>query len=135
MNIGIIEGAHWVDLSRHGDARGLLTVFDPDDLPFPLARYFIIEAGPGQVRAQHASSAHELFAIIRGSVTCDLDNGSERQTVVLAPGERGIWVEPGVWVRLHAFAEDTIMGVAASLRYRDTSQWPVPNRAPFRSST
>lgn len=135
MNVRIIEGARWVDLSRHRDVRGLLTVFDPDDLPFPLARYFIIEAGPAQIRAEHASSAHELFATIRGRVACDLDNGEERQSVVLAAGERGVWVEPGVWVRLHSFAEGTILGVAASLRYAETSQWPIPNRAAFRSGS
>jgi hypothetical protein len=125
----IISGAQWLVLSRHVDDRGTLTVFDPDGLPFDMQRYFLIEAEPGSTRAGHSSTAHELIAVIRGRVTCDLDNGAVQTTVHLEAGGQGLWLRPGVWLLLHAFAPYTILGVAASQRYAEVVRWATPNAA------
>lgn len=131
----IIEGAQWLALSTHSDARGTLTVFDPDELPFEMRRYFFIDSGPGAARGEHSSSSHELIASIRGGVTCDLDNGTGKASVRIERGTAALWVKPGVWLRLHSFAPDTLLGVAADKRYADTEHWMTPLPQLVRSST
>ena len=123
----IIEGAQWVRLSRHEDDRGLLTVLDDGSLPFSPVRFFTISAGPGAVRGEHASSSHELIACLSGTVVVDLNNGATTATVTLDDGSWGLWVKPGVWLRLHSFGPGTILGVAANLRYVETQHWPMAN--------
>ena len=109
----IIWGAQWFALSRHADDRGTLTVFDPDELPFEMRRYFLIETVPGAARAGHSSTAHELIAAFRGRATCDVDNGKAQATVYLEAGRRGLWLRPGVGSDCMR-SPDTVLGVAAS---------------------
>jgi dTDP-4-dehydrorhamnose 3,5-epimerase-like enzyme len=131
----IIEGAQWLALSTHSDARGTLTVFDTDELPFEMRRYFFIDSGPGVARGEHANSSHQLIASIRGGVTCELDNGTGKASVHIEPGTDALWVTPGVWLRLHSFAPDTLLGVATDKRYADTRYWMTPQPQLVRSST
>ena len=123
----IIGGAYWIAVPRIVDSRGALTVFEGGQLPFDLRRMFFIEAGPGAVRGEHASGTEELLVAITGGVTCELDTGADRITLRLVPGSgEGLWLRPGVWLRLRDFAPGTVLAVGASLSYADTRHFDTP---------
>jgi len=125
----LIRGVAWHGVRRFDDDRGSLVAFDNADLPFEMQRFFVVYAHPPSVRAEHASAAEELLAVFAGSAICDLDNGSEKTTLRLDRRCPALWLRPGVWLRLRDFAHGTVIGVAASLAYRDTEQWDRPNPA------
>jgi hypothetical protein len=120
----IIPGAGWVPLSVAHDERGRLVAFEPGhNLPFPMRRWFVISTDdPDAVRGEHSSAAEELLVVVAGSVTCDLDNGSAQATVIMDPQTDALWLRPGVWIRLRAFTVGTVITVAASRPYRETTQ-------------
>ena len=123
-----MRGIKLCTLETHRDARGELVAFEEgSNLAFAPQRFFYIRGGsPDVTRSGHATSAHEVIVILAGAVSVDLDNGDERQTIRLASADGALWIQPGVWVRLRAFAAGTLLLVAASRRYAETRNYDAP---------
>lgn len=124
----IIRGACVRDLSIHADERGTLGVFEQSaDLPFRLERvFFMMVDDPHVERGGHANSCHEFIVALMGSVEIEVDNGFERNCVQMEPYAKGLWVQPGVLIRLRSFDPGTILVVGASARYTETRHFAVP---------
>lgn len=126
--MSMIHGSQLLPLAIHADVRGLLGVMpETDDLPFPLERIFFMKVDDSGVeRGGHANSCDELIVALSGSVRVELDNGFERDAVTLADHASGLWIQPGVLIRLTSFEAGTILLVAASARYEDTRHFETP---------
>jgi WxcM-like, C-terminal len=133
--VEIVQGATLFDLKINEDHRGILAAFDDlTNLPFPLKRFFFIRVPAGNaVRGEHASSGHQLIVIACGEMTADLDNGSNRATVVVKPGKMALHLMPGVWLRMRAFEPGTVIVVAASQTFAETRYFSTPQ--PFASAS
>src|SRR4051794_10280509 len=78
--------------------------------PFPLKRVFFLSVNSSDVvGGGHANSCHELLVAVSGSVTVQVDNGSECLDICLDSSGKALWVQPGVLLRLRNFASQTIV--------------------------
>jgi acetyltransferase-like isoleucine patch superfamily enzyme/dTDP-4-dehydrorhamnose 3,5-epimerase-like enzyme len=102
------------------DARGSLTFGEVGQhFPFPVARYFVVSDVPSlKVRGEHAHrECHEFLVCLRGSCVITLDDGHQREEVVLDSKTLGLFVPPMVWSALYNYTPDAILLVLNSHTY------------------
>lgn len=89
------------------------------DIPFEVRRiYYIYDLAQGAHRGFHAHKAlHQYLICVHGNCEILLDDGTQRETVLLNnPGE-GLYVGPGVWREMYAFSPGAVLLVLASEFY------------------
>jgi acetyltransferase-like isoleucine patch superfamily enzyme len=99
------------------DLRGNLTARQVGEgLPFLPRRYFIVHDVPSkEVRGEHAHRAlHQLLVCITGSVAVLVDDGIQRQELVLDSPELALHVPPMVWSVQYKYTADAALLVLAS---------------------
>jgi WxcM-like, C-terminal len=123
-----LRGVELVGLDRHSDPRGSLLAFGSDTrLSFEVKNvYLILDCPPDAVRAEHAVAQHEAIIALSSSVTIDLDNGNERESMQLRGPDRALIVAPGVWLRLREFTPETRLLVLSSKAYGEMEHFPEP---------
>lgn len=123
-----MKGVRVHPLSVHVDARGALRPLEyGNPLDFLPARVFVIsDCPPDSVRAGHALNARLALVSLVGSVRIELDNGSERDTFVLADGTEVLMLDAGVWLRLSRFAPDAQLMVLCEKIYREARYFDAP---------
>jgi len=123
-----ISGAELRRVEIYRDGRGELGVLDLGAVAsWQVKRLFYIRAASSEtVRAEHAVSANQVILALSGGVTVDLDNGSQRATVSLSDAAAVLVVSAGVWLRLRGFQPDTVLLVASSLSYAETTYYDQP---------
>jgi acetyltransferase-like isoleucine patch superfamily enzyme len=102
------------------DLRGSLTFGQHDlHLPFAPRRYFVIFDVPGkEVRGEHAHrTLHQFLVCLTGSVRVMVDDGRDRDEVVLDRPEIGLYVPPLVWAAQFHYSPDAVLLVLASDAY------------------
>lgn len=101
---------------------GSLTFLEGErDIPFAIRRvYYIYDLEDGAHRGFHAHKELRQYLIcVHGSCKILLDNGVQRETVILdAPGE-GLYVGPGVWHEMYDFSPGLVLLVLASDYYNE----------------
>lgn len=103
-----------------GDSRGNLISLESNiNIPFDFKRiYYIFENERGVERGFHAHKNLSQVAIcLHGSCTFVLDNGFERETVVLNNKSQGLLIESMTWREMKDFSQDAVLMVLASEFY------------------
>lgn len=88
-------------------------------VPFPIKRiYYISGVKEGVVRGHHAHKTLEQILIcVHGSIEISLDDGKQKEAIVLnAPGDF-VFVGPSVWHTMKWLEDDSILLVLASQKY------------------
>lgn len=114
-------GARFIDLPVVSDEAGeLLWAQVGTHLPFEARRMFCIHGVPaGQVRGRHAHRRlHQVLVCLRGQCVVTLDDGTQRDRVVLDVPHRALYVPPLVWATQREFSADALLVVLASEVYR-----------------
>lgn len=104
----------------HGDDRGqLVALEEAKDIPFKIKRvYYMYDTGEGVRRGFHAHKCLEQILIcIHGSCKILLDNGTEKETVVLDKPYEGLYVSNDMWREMYDFSPDAVLMVLASELY------------------
>ncbi|MGN0438565.1 MAG: sugar 3,4-ketoisomerase [Lachnospiraceae bacterium] len=104
----------------HGDDRGqLVALEETKDIPFKIKRvYYMYDTGEGVRRGFHAHKCLEQILIcIHGSCKILLDNGTEKETVVLDKPYEGLYVSNDMWREMYDFSPDAVLMVLASELY------------------
>ena len=104
----------------HGDERGQLVALEENkEIPFSVKRvYYIYDTAEGVARGFHAhKSLEQILVCVHGSCRITLDNGSERQSVVLERPTEGLYIGPGTWREMSDFSPDAVLVVLASQLY------------------
>lgn len=113
-----IKNARLIEFPTNTDARGSLSVCEKDKLPFEIKRVFWIYDTPGNsIRGGHAhKESSQLHLCFNGKVTINLDDGKNKQTIVLDNPKIGLLVGPLVW---HPFTieKGSLMQVLSSNTY------------------
>jgi dTDP-4-dehydrorhamnose 3,5-epimerase-like enzyme len=112
-----VKAARLLPLPVITEDRGSLTFGEYDShLPFPPRRYFVVYDVPrGQVRGEHAHRRSEqVHVCLRGNVAVTVDDGRQRDEVVLEGPHVGLYVPPLVWTTLTRHSEDALLLVLAS---------------------
>lgn len=99
-----------------GDERGSLIALEGErDLPFPIKRvYYIFNPDPNLRRGLHAHrTLQQVMICLRGSCHILLDNGSERESLLLDRSSRGLLIDRMIWHEMYGFSEDCLLLVLA----------------------
>ena len=107
------------------DLRGnLITQEIEKDLPFLPKRYFLIFDVPNrEISGEHAHrKLEQLLICIHGSVSCVLDDGTNRQEFVLDSPNLGLLIPPMVWGTQYKYSKEAKLLVLASDIY-DTQDY------------
>ena len=108
---------------RHGDERGQLVVIEElKTIPFQIKRvYYMYDTATDAVRGKHAhKSLQQVLFCIHGSCKVLLDNGTEKETVVLDKPNEGIYISNNMWREMFDFSDDAVLMVLASEYYEES---------------
>ena len=109
---------HHVPLIR--DIRGNLSAREiGKGMPFPPRRYFVITDVPNdKVRGEHAHRKLKQFLVcLRGRCSVVVDDGRNREEIVLDSPQAGLYVPPMVWAVQYKYSTDAVLLVLASAEY------------------
>ena len=106
-----------IDFPKITDPRGNLTVVERmKNVPFDIKRvYWTYDVPGGESRGGHAHKAlYQLVVAMSGSFTVTLDNGNERETILLNHPWQGLLIKPNTWRTLEDFSSGAVCMVLAS---------------------
>lgn len=112
---------HYINIPKISDDCFLYFVQNQEHIPFNIKRvYYILESQPNLPRGSHAHhKTQQTLFCIQGSIKIILDNGSNREEVILDKPETGIFLDKMIWHEMHNFQKDTILLVLASRKYEE----------------
>lgn len=108
---------------QHGDERGQLVALEEyKDIPFQIKRvYYIYDTLDGVRRGFHAHKCLEqILVCVHGSCKILLDDGSEKEVVVLDKPYEGVYVTNDMWREMYDFSPDAVLMVFASQIYDES---------------
>src|SRR5690242_1828083 len=108
------------------DSRGNLTFIEGSrHVPFEIARVFYLYDVPGgQSRAGHAlKNVEQLLVAASGSFDVILDDGTERDVIMLNRSYVGLYLPSLIWRELENFSSGAVCLVLASARYDENSYY------------
>lgn len=103
-----------------GDNRGSLVAIESmKDIPFEVKRvYYITDTQKDVVRGHHAhKNLKQILICVHGSCKIGLDNGKEKEEVLLDKINEGIYIESNMWRTMYDFSEGAVLLVLASELY------------------
>lgn len=100
------------------DPRGRLTLLPLGQVPFPVARAYVLSDIPaGAVRGgQACRTQHRFLVTVTGSGRVTLDDGRRAQTLELR-GSDTLHIPPGVWHEIEALTRSLVIVVLADGAY------------------
>jgi len=104
------------------DERGALSFLEAKrDIPFAVKRiYYIYAPSEGTRRGFHAHKALRQYMIcVHGQCKVLLDDGKDREVVVMDDPTEGLYVGPMFWHEMYDFSKDAVLLVLASEYYDD----------------
>ncbi|NNG81654.1 FdtA/QdtA family cupin domain-containing protein [Acinetobacter sp. ANC 5378] len=112
-----------IDLSSFSDDRGGFVVIESGQtISFEVKRlYYIFNTSGNKPRGFHAHIDLKQIAIcVNGSCRFILDDGLQREEVILNSPTKGLMIERLTWREMHDFSEDCVLLVLASSHYDET---------------
>ncbi|MBL0629262.1 WxcM-like domain-containing protein [Aeromonas veronii] len=112
-----------IDFPALGDERGALVALEANrQIPFDIKRvYYIYGTEKGAARGFHAHKALKQVAIcLKGSCRFVLDDGNEREDVLLDNPAQGILIQSFIWREMYDFSEDCVLLVLADQLYDES---------------
>lgn len=112
-----------IELTNLGDDRGSLVVLEHNkQVPFNIERvYYIFATGQGVSRGFHAHKELEQVAIcVKGQCEMLLDNGQEKQAILLDSPTKAVAINKMIWHEMHNFSDDCVLLVLASDIYDES---------------
>lgn len=121
MQTSKLADCHIIEFDKHHSVhKGNLTVVENGkDIPFDVKRsYFLYDVPGGESRGGHAHKGlYQLIMAVSGSFTVTLDDGNNKQTVMLNRPYQALYVVPGIWRTLEDFSSGSVCLVLASEKY------------------
>jgi len=109
-----------IDLPKVTDPRGNLTFAEAQSMvPFDIKRaYWVYDVPGGECRGGHAhKKLRQMLIALSGSFHVTLDNGRERETILLNHPWQGLIIETNIWRTLDDFSSGAVCLVLASEHY------------------
>lgn len=106
---------------RNNDTGKLTFVEGKRDIPFDIKRiYYVYDIAKGERRGFHAHKELEQYLIcIHGTCKILLDNGIEKEDVMLDNPSEGLYVGIKMWHEMYEFTEGAVLLVLASDYYNE----------------
>ena len=112
-----------IEFESHGDNRGqLVSLEELKNIPFEIKRvYFMIDTVDTAVRGKHAhKDLQQILICVNGTCKILLDNGKEREIVVLDKSNIGLYISNNVWREMYDFSKNAVLMVIASDFYNES---------------
>lgn len=112
-----------IEFKSLGDDRGHLVALEGNrDVPFDIKRvYYITDTMKGVARGFHAHKNLIQVAIcIRGRCKFIMDDGVQKEEVLMNNQTKGILIDKMQWHEMHDFSHDCILLVLASDNYEES---------------
>ena len=112
-----------ISLKPLGDERGLLVALEGNkSVPFDIKRvYCIFGTKEGVARGFHAHrNLKQVVVCVTGSCRFVLDNGKQREEVVLDKSTIGLLINDLTWREMYDFSPDCVLMVLASEHYDES---------------
>ncbi|PHS33608.1 MAG: dTDP-6-deoxy-3,4-keto-hexulose isomerase [Methylophaga sp.] len=106
-----------------GDERGSLVALEANTgVPFDIKRvYYLFDTKNGVSRGFHAHKKLQQIAIcVKGSCRFLLDDGVEKQEIVLDSPTTGLLIEDMIWHEMYDFTPDCVLMVLADQHYDES---------------
>ena len=117
MQILSVASARLIQLPQVVDLRGSLTFGEySQHLPFQPKRFFVIYNVPTiEVRGEHAhKEQHQLLVCLNGSCSVVLDDGTNRDEIILNRPDILLYVPPMVWATQYKYSQGAVLLILAS---------------------
>ena len=104
------------------DSRGsLVAIEELLDIPFRIKRvYYLFSTKQDVRRGMHAhKQLQQVLVCVSGSCKVLLDDGFERDEVVLEDPTKGLFIDKGIWREMYNFTPDAVLLVLASEHYSE----------------
>lgn len=114
---------HKILFKIHGDYQGtLVAVEECRDIPFCIRRvYYMYGTKYDVIRGRHAhKSLQQALICVHGSCKVMLDNGREREVIILDKPNEGLYIEHNIWREMFDFSSDAVLLVLASDFYKES---------------
>jgi dTDP-4-dehydrorhamnose 3,5-epimerase-like enzyme len=105
-----------LDFNVLGDERGLLISLEENkNIPFEIKRvYYIFDTKKGVRRGFHAHKKLNQVAIcVSGSCKFLLDNGNQKEHIVLDKSNIGLVIKDMIWHEMYDFSENCVLMILA----------------------
>jgi UDP-2-acetamido-3-amino-2,3-dideoxy-glucuronate N-acetyltransferase len=115
-----VAGVRVVPVPTFADIRGTLAAGEAGrEIPFKPERFYVVFDVPSkEVRGENAHrTLQQLFVCLRGSCAVMVDDGKERDEIVLDAPSIGLYVPPMTWTTVYRHTPDALVLVMASERY------------------
>jgi len=109
-----------IELPRLKNRAGNITVVNNNDnIPFEVKRIFYIYDIPGgEDRGAHAhKDCHQFLVAVSGSFEVEMDDGTNKRTVILNRPYYGLHIPPGIWAAEKGFSSGAVCLVLTSHKY------------------
>jgi dTDP-4-dehydrorhamnose 3,5-epimerase-like enzyme len=94
-----LEEVRWIDLPER-DAGQLIVMQGNAEVPFAMARAFMVRAPEGATRGNHAHrQCIQLLICASGAIEVECDDGERKATYQLDAAKRGLLVPPSIWAK------------------------------------
>ncbi|GHW66713.1 WxcM-like domain-containing protein [Vibrio cholerae] len=117
-----VRGCKIIHFPSFSDMRGSLVVCEyRKHIPFvPKRSFFVHSVETDKVRGEHAhKECHQLLVALSGSLSVVVDDGVERDEIILDSPTLGLLIPKCVWGIQYKFSRDAILLVYASEEYDD----------------
>ena len=114
-----ISSVYLVNLPHHFEDNGDLVVMEGlINVPFVIARVFVVRAPEGAVRGQHAHRACAQFLTCpRGVVEIECTDGTQSAEFQLNHPNIGLYIAPGIWAEQRYKTTDATLTVLCDRVY------------------
>jgi dTDP-4-dehydrorhamnose 3,5-epimerase-like enzyme len=109
--VAFIQDVKLIKLPHHFEDNGDLVVMEElKNVPFLIARVFVVRAPDGAIRGQHAHRACTQFLTCpREVIEVECDDGERQAKFTLDHPNTGLLIPPGIW------SQQTYLGKGAAL--------------------
>lgn len=111
-----------IKMNVFGDERGkLISLEGGKNIPFEIKRvYYIYDTLPEQDRGMHAhKELEQVIVAMDGACTFVLDDGKNREEVVLNRPDIGLYIGKNMWREMKNFSYGCKLMVLASMNYNE----------------
>lgn len=112
-----------IDFPALKDERGALVALEANrQIPFDIKRvYYIYGTEKGAARGFHAHKKLKQLAVcIKGSCRFVMDDGSNKQEVILSTPDKGLLIDAMQWHEMYDFSDDCVLMVLANMPYDES---------------
>lgn len=109
-----------ISFPTFSDSRGNLSFLEGNkNIPFTIKRIYYTYNVPGNtLRGNHAhKELQQVIIPLAGSFEITLDNGIQKETLKLENPATGLYIQPMTWIKIRAYAPNTVCLVLASEEY------------------